>query len=305
MDTTVDNDSQAGATGAGFVESISVTVTDEDGSSDTSAVTINIVDDVPTAEDDGTIIVPEDTAVTINAFGNDTFGADGVDTDNNPTAVVTFTAATNGTVSYNAGTGLFTYTPNSGYAGSDSFTYTIKDGDADPSTATVTLQVSEDSIPQVGQPTNLVVDEDGFAFANVDGSPLRPGETDSTESRTQSGTVVVDFGADVPANLLTSIALLDTVALDGQLQTLDGTSVTFALVDGKLVGSAGGTPVITIEITGASAVGSDVTYTYKVTLEQPVKHPDGSGENTDLLSGVTFKVTDSDGSTAQEHSTSR
>ena len=299
LDTTVDNDSQAGATDAGFIESISVTVMDEDGSSNASAVTINIVDDAPTAVDDGTIIVPEDTAVTINAFGNDTFGADGVDTDNNPTAVVTFTAAANGTVSYDAGTGLFTYAPNSGYAGSDSFTYTIKDGDADPSTATVTLQVSKDSIPQVGQPTNLVVDEDGFAFANADGSPLRPGETDSTESLTQSGTVVVNFGADVPADLLTSIALLDTGALDSQLQTLDGTSVTFALVDGKLVGSSGGTPVITIEITNASAVGSDVTYTYKATLAQPVKHADGFGENTDLLSGVTFEVTDSDLTTAQ------
>ena len=296
LDTTVDNDSQAGATGAGFVESVGVTVTDEDGSVASSSVNINIIDDVPTAANDGTIIVPEDTAVTFNVFGNDTFGADGVDTDNNPTTVVTFTNATNGTVSYDAGTGLFTYTPTSGYAGSDSFTYTIKDGDADPSTATVTLQVLEDSIPQVGETTNLVVDEDGFAFANVDGS--RPGETSSTASLTQSGTVVVNFGADVPVDLLASIVLLDT-GLDGQLQTLDGTSVTFALVGDKLVGTAGDTPVITIEITGASASGSNVTYTYQATLEQPIKQPVGSGENTDLLSGVTFEVTDQDGSKAQ------
>ena len=47
-------------------------------------------------------------------------------------------------------------------------------------------------------------------------------ETDSTESLTASGTAVVNFGNDVPANLLGSIVLVDTPALDGQLPTLDG-----------------------------------------------------------------------------------
>ena len=47
-------------------------------------------------------------------------------------------------------------------------------------------------------------------------------ETDSTESLTQSGTVVVNFGNDVPFNLLNSIVLQDTRALDGQLQRLNG-----------------------------------------------------------------------------------
>ena len=299
LDTAVDNDSQPGASNGSFLESVNVVVTDEDGSSANSAVTINIVDDTPLAVDDGTINVPEDTVVTFDVFANDTFGADGVDIDNNPAVVVTFTAASNGTVSYDAATGKFSYTPNSGYAGPDSFTYTIKDGDGDPSTATVTLLVAEDSIPQIGETENLTVDEDGFPSANVDGTPLRPGETDSTESLVDTGNVVVNFGADVPANPVAAFALLDTAALDGQLQTLAGTSVTFALVGGKLVGSAGGVTVLTLEVTGASVAGSNVTYTYKVTLEQPVKHPAGSGENTDLLSGVTFEVTDADGSKAQ------
>ena len=34
---------------------------------------------------------------------------------------------------------------------------------------------------------------------------------------TASGTAVVNFGNDVPANLLGSIVLVDTPALDGQL----------------------------------------------------------------------------------------
>ena len=45
----------------------------------------------------------------------------------------------------------------------------------------------------------------------------RTDETASTGSLTQSGTAVVNFGNDVPANLLGSIVLVDTPALDGQL----------------------------------------------------------------------------------------
>ena len=39
----------------------------------------------------------------------------------------------------------------------------------------------------------------------------------------------------------------------------------------------------------------EVDYDYKVTLSQAVKHADvGNNENTDILSGITFQVTDSD-----------
>ena len=38
-----------------------------------------IVDDAPSAEDDGVINVAEDTPVDINVISNDEFGADGVD----------------------------------------------------------------------------------------------------------------------------------------------------------------------------------------------------------------------------------
>ena len=41
-------------------------------------------------------------------------------------------------------------------------------------------------------------------------------------------TAVVNFGNDVPANLLGLDVLVDTPALDGQLQTHDGQSVTLS-----------------------------------------------------------------------------
>ena len=104
--------------------------------------------------------------------------------------------------------------------------------------------------------------------------------------------------------------LVDTAALDGQLHTDDGQSVVFALSGGDLVGtvSAGATEVIRIHITGASltnAATGEVSYTYSTTLSQPIKHasldgqPGDNSENSALLSGVTFEVTDKDTDTTQ------
>ena len=100
----------------------------------------------------------------------------------------------------------------------------------------------------------------------------------TTESLTDAtGVAKVTFGNDVPANLLTSIKLVDTAALDTQLTTLAGNPVVFALeaVTGDLVGKDGSTEVIRIHITGASltnAATGEVSYTYSTTLSQPVEH---------------------------------
>ena len=48
-------------------------------------------------------------------------------------------------------------------------------------------------------------------------------------------------------------------------------------------------------LTGATASGADVTYSYQVTLSQPVKHVDDESENSALLSGVQFQATDDEG----------
>ena len=135
--------------------------------------------------------------------------------------------------------------------------------------------------------TNLTVDEDGFANAANDALTARTDETASTGSLTASGTAVVNFGNDVPADLLGSIVLVDTAALDGQLHTHDGQSVTFALSGGDLVGSAGATEVIRIHLVSAAAgpAAGDVTYTYSTTLSQPLEHADGVLENSDHADG--------------------
>ena len=98
--------------------------------------------------------------------------------------------------------------------------------------------------------------------------------------------------------------LVDTAALDGQLHTLDGQSVTFALDGiGDLVGtvSAGATEVIRIHLESAAAGpgAGDVTYTYSTTLSQPLEHADGLLENSITLTGVTVQATDKDGDPIQ------
>ena len=279
---------------------VTVQVTDSD--SDTLPVSfdVTIVDDVPQANADGTFTVPEGTPLSITtALANDLFGADGVVL---ATGVAVTTAATKGVAVYN-GDGTFTYTATAGQEGLDTFVYTITDQDGDTSTATVTVDLGTDSVPSlVGSASSLTVDEDGFANAANDTATARTDETDSTELLTATGTAVVNFGSDVPANLLGSIVLVDTPALDGQLHTHDGQSVVFALDgSGDLVGtvSAGATEVIRIHLVSAAAGpgAGDVTYTYSTTLSQPLEHADGALENAITLTGVTVQVTDSDSDT--------
>ena len=218
---------------------MTVQVTDSDADTLPVSFNVTIVDDVPQANNDGTFTVTEGTPLLITtALANDLFGADGVDL---ATGVAVTTAAGKGTAVYN-GDGTFTYTATAGQEGLDTFQYTITDQDGDTSTATVTVNLGTDSVPSlVGSASNLTVDEDGFANAANDTVTARTDETDSTESLTASGTAVVNFGSDVPANLLGSIVLVDTPALDGQLHTHDGQSVTFALDGiGDLVGTSCG-----------------------------------------------------------------
>ena len=165
-----------------------------------------IVDDAPSAEDDGVINVAEDTPVDINVISNDEFGADGVDL----VAGIALTSnATNGNVVYNDD-GTFTYTPNANApAGCGQFYlyhYRCRWRHIDSDSES---QFDGGLYATSGYATDLTVDEDGFAVAADDLETTRDDETDSTESLTDtSGMVTVDFGNDVPANLLASIVLV-------------------------------------------------------------------------------------------------
>ena len=257
---------------------------------------VTIVDDVPQAVAD-TAAAAEDTAVTYNVItnANGTSDLQGADAPATLTAATLATAGA-GTVGFLAN-GAITFTPAAGLRA-------LRSSTTRSPTRTATLDLDADGhacggFAPVVSTTNLTVDEDGFPRGG-DTLTARTDETDSTESLTATGTAVVNFGSDVPANLLGSIVLVDTPALDGQLQTHDGQSVTFALDgSGDLVGSAGATEVIRIHLVSAAAGpgAGDVTYTYSTTLSQPLEHADGALENAITLTGVTVQVTDSDSDT--------
>lgn len=275
-------------------DSIGVTVTDIDGSSASATIDIRITDDVPDAINDGTTQALENAPVTINVLANDVQGADSVQ----PSAVQLVGGSLTGTGTLvNNGDGSFTYTPGAQETGSVSFQYRITDGDGDTDVATATITLVADSAPQIRTPVNVTVDEDGLEGANVDNGLA--GEVTSTGSASANGTIIVDFGSDVPAPLAGSLVLNDSAALDTQL-TVNNVAVTFAKDGNDLVGSVAGNEVIRISLTTAVAGpgATEVTYGYTVTLSQAIDQAVAGLEDTDFLSGIGFTVTDSDGTTA-------
>ncbi|PTL88535.1 VCBS domain-containing protein, partial [Halomonas sp. SYSU XM8] len=72
LDTRVDNDSQAGATDAGFTETVGLVVTDDDGSAAKGSLSIAIADDSPSASNDSDTIAEETASVSGNVLSNDT-----------------------------------------------------------------------------------------------------------------------------------------------------------------------------------------------------------------------------------------
>ncbi|GGD73717.1 DUF5801 repeats-in-toxin domain-containing protein [Croceicoccus mobilis] len=297
-DATSNDDPAALMAGTGVLTLVA-TATDSDFDSASAAIdlgngTFVIEDDGPTAADDGAFMVDEDQTLSdIDVFGNDDAGTDGVDL---ATGITIVTDAAKGTVTYN-GDGTFDYTPDAGASGDDSFTYSITDADGDTSTATVSLTIAPDSVPVIRSIDDATVDEDGLVGANADDGQTDPAETTSTGLATVTGTIVVDFGADVPADPMAAFSFDNVDALDGSI-TSDGQPVDFALDgDGNIVGTVdgGATNVITIALTDASAPsGGSVSYIYTVTLSQPVDHPAAGSEDSVTIAGISFTVADSD-----------
>ncbi|QCB53349.1 tandem-95 repeat protein [Sphingopyxis sp. PAMC25046] len=272
-------------------DSVGVTVTDADGSSASATIDVRITDDVPDAIDDAATQTIENAPVTINVLANDVQGADSVQ----PGAVELVAGSLTGTgMLVNNGDGSFTYTPAAQESGTVSFQYRITDGDGDTDVATATITLVADSAPQIRNADDVTVDEDGLPGANADNGLA--GEVTSTGSASASGTITVDFGSDVPAALAGSLVLNDSGALDTQL-TVGAVPVTFAKDGDDLVGSVGGAEVIRIALTSAVAGpgATEVTYGYTVTLSQAIDQALAGSEDSDLLAGIGFTVTDSDG----------
>ncbi|HUW35003.1 MAG TPA: PKD domain-containing protein [Planctomycetota bacterium] len=118
------------------VYTVTLVVTDSDGSTDTVTHDVNVYAVGPTARTDRVRIAPNGTATAVNVLANDLAVPAG--------ETVTITGKTDGAHGVVAitggGTGI-TYEPAAGYKGLDSFTYTITDDDGLTATATVFVSV--------------------------------------------------------------------------------------------------------------------------------------------------------------------
>ncbi|MXP41610.1 tandem-95 repeat protein [Altererythrobacter soli] len=264
------------------VETFTYRVTDANGNTVTQILTIDIVDDVPTARADAATQAAENAPIVIDALANDVFGADGVA----PASVSVATQPAFGTVSYSAATGLFTYTPAPG-AGSasltDSFTYTIVDGDGDSSTATVTITLRPDSQPVV-EAVTAAVDDDGLGGSALSGTgdiDANAGEVPFSSSEAVfNGKIDVNFGADGGTVTLAN--------LHGTAGQVGAEAVTYGWDEGSR----------TLTATGARGPLFSVTLqpdgTYTVTLLDNVLHSAGGDETSAPAVVLDYLATDGD-----------
>jgi len=121
----------------------------------TVTITINPINDPPTANDDY-YTTDEDTTLTVTAPGiltNDT------DPENDTLTVVLVNGVTEGTLTFYAN-GSFIYSPDSNYFGSDSFTYRAYDGLVVSNIATVHLTITQVNDPPVANDDDYSVNED-------------------------------------------------------------------------------------------------------------------------------------------------
>jgi len=151
-------------------DSFAFRVVDDFAGSDTATVgiTVNAINDVPTANDDF-VVINEDTTGT-DVLAND------IDVDGDFLTIISVTLPANGTTLI-AGNGIVTYTPEPNFNGADSFEYTISDGHGGNDTATVNItvnSVNDAPIANAGGPyfanEGTPIAFDGSASSDSDGS---------------------------------------------------------------------------------------------------------------------------------------
>ena len=184
---------------ASFSGADSFTFTVSDGINTSAAatvgITVNAVNDPPTAANDAATVTEDSGATAINVLANDT------DPDGGPISINAVTQPANGAVVITGGGTGLTYQPNADYCNDppsatlDPFTYSLTPGG---STATVTVTVTcVDDPPTAANDAATVTEDSGASAINVlandtdpDGGPI------SITSVTQpaNGTVFITGG---------------------------------------------------------------------------------------------------------------
>ncbi len=134
------------------------------------SVTVSSVNDIPVAVDDN-IGTSENTAVTIDVLDNDT------DVDNDTLQITDVSQPASGSVSI--ANSSVVYTPTTGFSGVDVFSYTIDDGKQGSAVARVSVQVSNVNVFPEAADDSVTLNENSSILIDVlsndsdgDGDPL-------------------------------------------------------------------------------------------------------------------------------------
>ena len=287
FDTSPDADNGANTEVA---ESFSYVATDADGNTATGTITVNIIDDVPSAVADINSGI-EGGLVTGNVLTDgtdDVFGADGA-AATVPAGGVTGVAAGNdtsspvsggvgvpvvgsfGTLTLNA-TGSYSYDGNPNVVppagAADVFVYTITDGDGDTSTVTLTINLTDSGI-------------------------IAPADSDVTVNENALDTTALPDGADLAVGTVTG-SLPGSAAETDATNQLTATSsvpiVSYALVTGGNAPTAG--------LFGTIQVNADGSYVYTLTKPFDTSPDADNGANTEVAESFSYVATDANGNTA-------
>lgn len=185
------------------------TLTDASGRTSTATVTVTVdnVQDPPTASPNSASTPEDTTKSNINILANDS------DPDGDMLTVTSATAP-NGTVLIN-GDGTIDYTPAANFTGTDTVTYTISDGNGGTATSTVLINVVPVADPPTSADKAVTVSEDGeyvfkiADFAFTDGDPGDTLVTIRIDSAVTDGRLLF---AGVPATVGQVISRADIAA---------------------------------------------------------------------------------------------
>ncbi|MEN0039553.1 MAG: retention module-containing protein, partial [Cellvibrio sp.] len=151
-------------------DSFVVTVSDGNGGTTTSTITIGVlpVNDAPVSNNQN-LVTDEDVAINGQVVASDV--------DGDTLGYTVSSQPTNGTVTLNPATGAFVYTPNANYNGSDSFVVTISDGNGGTTTSLITIGINPVNDAPVSGNQNLTTPEDTaltgqVVASDVDGDVL-------------------------------------------------------------------------------------------------------------------------------------
>jgi hypothetical protein len=246
------------------------TYTIKDQSSATSSVTsvvINVtgVNDLPTAGAD-TATVDEDGSVDIDVLANDSDEDGSIDA----TSVSILAAASNGSTSVDALTGVILYTPTANFNGTDSFSYTVQDSSGGSATATVTVTVTSINDAPVANADLATLQEDVAHTINVLGNDT-----------------------DLDGTLVPVSVQVVTVAGQGTTSVNAGTGAIVYLPSENFNGSDSFTYRVQ-DNQGAWSVPATVTLTVQDLNDEPLANNDSAATPEDTAATINLLGNDSD-----------